>query len=179
MVMIAATAVGLLPLRYLYNVSLAGSGLEDWSPYSVYGFAMAVSMLLTPMVFTWSAALWILRLRRPRPKLWQVYRQPGMTACSAVLVVTSFFFIKLTFLVGYAHLAEGIPLGDLTDWSVLPVTWFHYLDSIGISVLAVWMVLWLGKLCRPEPSWIDRTGRVTGSYCILCGLLFGWYGLAI
>jgi hypothetical protein len=44
---------------------------------------------------------------------------------------------------------------------------------MGITVSAVWIVLWLIGAWRPEPSWIDRAGRVVGIYWVANSLLFG------
>ena len=37
-----------------------------------------------------------------------------------------------------------------------------YAQQVTFTVIGGWMVLALGGRWRSEPSWIDRTGRVTG-----------------
>jgi hypothetical protein len=177
MVLIAATAVGFVPMRYLYTEVFANSGPADWTQESIYELAMVVNILIAPIVIAWSAALSILRMRHPRPRLWRVCRQPGMTACLAILVATFFFVTKDTILLGFMHFGQGLALRDLAEIASSPYHWFTCVVSIESSVLAVWIVLWLGRVGRREPSWIDRTGRALGVYCIVCGILCGWAGL--
>ncbi len=178
MVIIAATAVGFVPIRYLYDEILVNSGPEDWTLESIYVFAMLASTLTAPILITWSAALWVLRLRKPRPKLWQVYRQPGMIACTVILTGTLIFLIKLIVLIGYEAFQTPIGWRDLPDFSQLPSrVWGECFDAIEICVPVVWIVLWLGRVWRSERSWIDRAGRVLGIYCVVCGFLFGWMRL--
>jgi hypothetical protein len=41
--------------------------------------------------------------------------------------------------------------------------------GVGGGVLLVWLIAWASGRCRPEPSWVDRAGRVLGTV---------WIGLA-
>ena len=53
---------------------------------------------------------------------------------------------------------------------ILSLAW---LPSVGQAVIAPWLLLWLGGHWKPEPSWIDRLGRVLG-WGWLAGVLMNW-----
>ena len=38
--------------------------------------------------------------------------------------------------------------------------------SIGIAVFVAWSVRWANRRWCPEPSWLDRSGRLVGAYWI-------------
>src|SRR5437879_4110038 len=84
MVLIAAIAVALFPIRFL----LGGSRLFSlgWSPAQIFRLGTMVDGLLCPLALTLSPALGMLRLKGPRPGLARIFRQPGMAACTAVVV---------------------------------------------------------------------------------------------
>src|SRR3954453_6913158 len=94
MVVIAAIAVGLLPIPFLLDVwtfSLAGS--PYWRFLLLCG--SMVDGMLCSFALTLGPALLALRLRRPRPRLRRVFRQPGTAACTAV-VVYELSFLAIT-----------------------------------------------------------------------------------
>lgn len=113
------------------------------------------------------------------PGLAEAMRQPGTVACaaaSAVLLAGGLFVLSR-----YASMAN--PIGsdrmnvlvhmpnDLAwgshDWPVLE-------SRIPPAVVSAWVTLALCGRWRAESSWIDRTGRVFGSFWV--GLwMFRWY----
>ncbi len=106
-----------------------------------------------------------LRLRRPRPPLRRLMCQPGMAACCAVAVVT---------------------LVDATSWAIywakldpqnadamLARYWRGHSHHPGIAVAATWLGLLLSRRWRPEPGWVDRSGRLIGVLWLLT-LLCDW-----
>jgi hypothetical protein len=178
-ILIAATAVAFVPMRYFYS-DLATSGTSiDWSVGSIFEIVMLSMVFVAPLALTWSVALWIARLRQPRPRLSRAFRQPGMVACSAIIIVALFKLINVMTLVALSYDTDGIPLRELPNWFMTPEAWLRYVDASAISVAAAWIVLRLGKAGRPEPSWIDRTGRILGGCCVIFAILFGWIGLGL
>jgi hypothetical protein len=163
MILIAAFAVALFPIRWnLVAWTWYFSG--GWSTSAVLKEGVDADALLCPLALTLSPALWVLRLRRPRPGLAQVFRQPGMAASTATLVYELFFF-NATLISLVLHYALSLNNRHLF-YSLNAVMWLWILSlcSTGIVVLAVWTVLWLSGAWRAEPSWIDRAGRILGIY---------------
>jgi hypothetical protein len=120
------------------------------------------SCLVVPLM----AALILMRLRQPRPRWSRLISQPGFVACLAVMA---------SILPGIAWIATihhrpGFqrPGGFEQVWSIAT----HWADT---TVLGSWMALALSRRWRPEPSWIDRSGRVLGLYWVL--LLFLVYAI--
>jgi hypothetical protein len=117
-----------------------------------YGFQAAVMVLLgmTP-------AFLVLRLRRPRPPLRALLRQPGTVA--ALSMVFGLFW-------GTGFLVYLFP--DKVDaMTAAPA-------AIGVAVAAGWGALALSRRWEPEPGWVDRMGRALGCAAIgtaLIGLL--------
>ncbi len=90
MVLIAATGIALVPTRNLYIWISPGSLLEIRNSDDLWNFGRGVHLILIPLVLTWATALWVLRLRQPRPRLRRVFRQPGMASCTAILCYVLF-----------------------------------------------------------------------------------------
>jgi hypothetical protein len=86
MVLIAATALALVPIRYGDSFglleSIPSTSALEWLSFFAYGSYW----ILTPLLVAWSLALWALRFRQPRPRLRRLFRQPGMTATTAILL---------------------------------------------------------------------------------------------
>jgi hypothetical protein len=100
-----------------------------------------------------SLAFLIVRLRRPRPPRRDLVKQPGLVACLGAMVM------PVTGFGGLILAAEPLRLSNA----------FIFLSTLGASgVVCGWGVLCLNRAWRPEPTWIDRLGRMLG----LC-----WIGL--
>ena len=89
-------------------------------------------------------AFLIMRLRKPRPSLRRLVKQPGMVACE-VWLLGMFLGICLTLVEDYRYLA---PVAVISTACAIPVAW---------AILA------LRGRWEAEPSWIDRLGRGLGS----------------
>jgi len=177
MVLIAATAIPLLPLRLFlaaYSGVSSGSYLGQ-----VVELGLVANALLCPMAISLSVALWVLRLRQPRPGLPRVFRQPGMAACTATLVFLSVFLTStlislfLSYFAGVVNSTHMFMHFNFVVWLLIVP-----LCLVGISVLAVWIVLWSIGAWRPEPSWIDRAGRVLGIYWVANSVIYSSLFLA-
>jgi hypothetical protein len=105
-----------------------------------------------------------LRLRRRRPGLRRLMRQPGMTACCAALIALG--IDQLTWLLYCVSRGDSARRLQLRVWGL-------NFDHMACAVAAVWLAMLFRRRWRPEPGWIDRTGRVIGCLWLL-KLLLGW-----
>ena len=151
MVLVAATAVALLPIRLVYPSFLIEAFPIEWAPESVWSIALAWNWILGPFTVAWSIALWVLRLLQPRPSLRRVFRQPGMAASTAVVLSVLLFAIKLLVIFGFSALTETAVPGGLSnlfaDGVIFAYAKADFAVVSGDVVLAVWLVLWLGRAC--------------------------------
>jgi hypothetical protein len=114
-----------------------------------YGYQLAEMFL-----FGVTPAFFILRLRRPRPPLRVLLRQPGTVA--ALAMVFGLFW-------GTGGLLALFP--DKVDaMTAAPV-------AIGGAVAAGWVILALSRRWEPERGWVDRVGWILGCIAIGTGLL--------
>src|SRR5262249_45497282 len=85
MVLIAATAIAFVPIRYI----LGDFRFPETRTLSdLVERGAELSVILEPLALMLSLALWFLRLRRPRPRLRRIFRQPGTAAGTAIIVCT-------------------------------------------------------------------------------------------
>lgn len=112
------------------------------------------------------AAMIAIRLRRPRPSRLRLSYQPGFVACVAVMASL------IPGLAWYASIRHRP--GFQRSWAFDQV-WYCVTEWSNTAVLGAWIALILARRWRPEPSWIDRTGRVLGFFWI--GLLVLSYGI--
>jgi hypothetical protein len=97
------------------------------------------SQLLSALLTGATLAMPVIRLRRPRPEMSEVIRQPGTVVCLAAIVAPVLVVdISWTFSI-------RIPATTIAAGSLL-MLW-------PLSGLAPW---------RPEPSWVDWLGRAVG-----------------
>lgn len=114
-------------------------------------------------VATWTPALWIIRMRRPRPRWRRSIRQPGLAATSVGLLVLAIVFAAdlLRWSASWVSHSGGLP--------TLQEAWFAIrnacdagLEGTVHAVPATWLIMILGGWWRPERSGIDRLGRALG-----------------
>jgi hypothetical protein len=171
MILIGATAFALVPIRFLRW----DSGVTNfWSPAVFLRLGMMIDALLCPVALTLAPVLCALRLQHPRPGLSRVYRQPGTAACTATFV-TELIFVTASMISLFIHHFAGNSPNQHLFYRLNFVTWIWVFPMciMGITVSAVWVVLWLSGAWRAEPSWIDRTGRILGVYWVANSLVFG------
>jgi hypothetical protein len=144
----------------------AGGDPHGWrvSAAELSGFTLHLVMLSVPLLAMLSFAVIAIRLIPPRPRRRRLMRQPGMAAAFAVAVA----------LVGIG-LFHGITrLADIRDrplfawnssWVVTCAPAF-----VGLSIVSAWSTLLGARQWRPEPTWIDRLGRIVAATWILAGL---------
>jgi hypothetical protein len=157
MILIIALAFGLALARPA--ILLIGEAVRSDPRWRFQTLAGAVSLarmlniLLLNFLFFLLPAFLIVRLRRPRPALSSLIRQPGFVACAAPVAI-----------VLGAMPAALIPLSGLAGQVI----------EIGIQVLLVaaapmsWILLIVTRQWNAEPSWIDRLGRIFGVLGMVC-----------
>jgi hypothetical protein len=114
-----------------------------------------------------SIAVLGLRLRRPRPGLRRLARQPGFVACTAAAIVLGIRMANLASVAGVITLdSPGSSFwGEIFDDGMRD-SLGSIPSDVGCAVAVAWTIQGLGGRWRPEPSWIDRTGRVLGALWI-------------
>jgi hypothetical protein len=143
----------------------------------VHRLLWLVTSWLTPGLIPWAFATILLRLRRPRPSLRRLVRQPGFAACLAVALLSLVDVGGHLFaMVEYQNWSvPGTAVRSLIEYVLkfFPVTVHNFVEAphLGAAVAGVWGILALGKMCRCEPSWIDRLGRAQGVFWVLALLL--------
>ena len=171
LVLIAALAIAFYPIRdyldFVADAHFLYSLGPHWTVISIWRDGTLLSGLLAPLAVSLSLAVWVLRLKQPRPNWRRVFRQPGMVACTATIVETTIFLVKAVLSQYYLQVSAGYvaPLHRL---------WISRLPWNGEVVAIAWLVLWLSGSWRPEASWIDRAGRVLGVYWIISGVFFDY-----
>jgi hypothetical protein len=137
--------------------------------------AMRSVPILSLLLFCWSAAVLLLRLLAPRPPRRYLWCQPGFLACVAAVFVFAWKLVSLGALIAAELVTSGrawpssLSYGDVVR--ELTVILLTSRGNVGGSVLLVWLVAWASGRCRPEPSWVDRAGRVLGAVWICVSLL--------
>jgi hypothetical protein len=130
---------------------------------------MAVLWPALPFLVSLSAGLVILRLLPPRPDRERRSCLPGHVAC--VLAVTIGGLSYLTLLAAMTIRSGWGVLGpeDFARLNIflLPIALQHG----GWGATAGWLLLITGSRWRPEPSWIDRAGRVLGLVWVGVGVI--------
>jgi len=172
MVLIAATAIALVPIRIFLWESWHFP--DELSAAEIWRTGLDVNVNLIPLALTLSFALSLLGMRKPRPNIRRVYRRPGMAACTAALV---YAVLSVTGYVGFLYFTNA--LGNVKfDSNNVITLWIRIgmqpMFLLGGAVASVWIVLWLSGVWRAERSWIDRAGRALGIYWITISVLFSW-----
>jgi hypothetical protein len=108
-----------------------------------------ISAVVFSILISLVPALLVIRFLQPRPALRSVIRQPGFGVC-------------VTLLLGLLVVVDLRYLGLLSSNPFIPV--------LGLSPLLLWIITGLPPW-KPEPSWIDRTGRVAGFAWITASIL--------
>lgn len=198
LILIAAVALGLAGVRGWQNPSWCSYQIGFYpgpgAPASfdrvfVYQLSVGISWTI-PFAMALSLAMLAIRLRRPRPSLRRVVRQPGTIACAAALAAILFRLLEESFcwVLGYltrpqsaVHLpSPPFVRFDNPGFHPPPAQWFRngvletfpilVSPSLALAIAAGWIVLRTSGRWRPATGWIDRSSRLLGWY---------WIGLAI
>ena len=123
----------------LENFGLTRTNRRSGGRAAGYAAAGEAYVLAFPFLIVWTISLLVLRLRRPRPELGLLWRQPGWCGCVAVV----------------AGVAIGLAEEAVVEWPAPTVV-------VPAAVVIAWLVLLLTRRWSAEASWIDRAGRCLG-----------------
>ena len=110
-----------------------------------------------------SALVLALRLRRPRPPIRRIARQPGASACFAAVTYGLSFDLDVVI---HQTILWRWP-GPRPHESRSIEQWIWFLTEppsacFTFMIPIIWSILALGRCWHPEPGWIDRSGRLLG-----------------
>ena len=179
MVLVAASAVGLGLLhahlvnynQYIYYKYKYGYEYPDWARRLPDRHRVAEASLF---LATWSLAVLLLQLRKPRLPLRRLVHRPGFAACLAATVGVALWPV--------IHVRRIVSLVFLGDHAApyMALSFAEGLSSpIGTAIGATWLSLAIGGRWRlREPDWRGRLGRLLGwAWLILFVLLDFGHGL--
>jgi hypothetical protein len=155
LIVTAATAATLALLRdspaWPSHVFIGGG----FTYYGETPLWVRMAMRATYVLIPWTVAVFLMRLRHPRPPLHRLVLQPGMAACGAVTLWLGFKTLLLVLMLGVPQkrpLVEAY-MGD----GVAIVSW------AAPAVAGAWLLLMFSGRWRSERGWIDRLGRTLGA----------------
>ena len=174
----AATAVGIAGTRHAWGPCRFSWfwGLDEgWSAGATLRRLTVLVVLLLPGLAAGTAAVMVARFTPPRPSRRRIALQPGSAACgAALLVLTAEAICQAATLLhmeaSQGHLGVTWRMSGFAKWFHMHVL-FMASHSVSVAVIAAWALLSLSRRGRPEPGWIDRTGRALGVCWIAIALL--------
>ena len=119
------------------------------------------ALLVGPVLLGLASALLAARFIPPRPRWRLVFRQPGTLASVAVLAQMA---CVVTFLTLH-HSSQAFRVSSALRLDIN--TYLYSSRECGLLVAMGWGTLALTRTWRPEPSWVDRAGRLLGTFAIL------------
>lgn len=162
-VLIVATAAGLAWARATMDAMYRALRWAPPFPYSRTMWDTGASCLF----LAWTLALLVLRLAPPRPPWRRLVRQPGATACAAATAA-----LALQGVWDLKPILFDPPRGVAFIWTVQMILSPH---RIAFAVAGSWLALAIAGRWRPEPSLIDRAGRLVAA----CWLTAAFGSIAI
>jgi hypothetical protein len=166
MIFVAATAVG----RTVAKARM--TGLPTIPPPVSWSQSLARAIITglqasLPMLLTATLAVLAIRLRRPRPTLLRLGREPGFAASVVAAPAILLCVVSAIPLLWNRHgsFFQGLSL-------------LAYTPEGGFAVTGAWLALAVGKRWRPQPNWVDRLGRLVGVGWIGANAIH-WLGLVL
>jgi hypothetical protein len=136
-------------VRFAFEACRALSGASPWPSAALsradlirlaaLGLVTEFNQFIDSLLIGATLVVPIVRLRRPRPAIPEVLRQPGFAICLAVISIAL--------------------LGIDVSWAFsiqIPLVF-----RLATSIVLIWPLAGLAPW-RPEPSWVDRLGRAVG-----------------
>jgi hypothetical protein len=156
MIVIIALALGLAIARPGIGLVVDSIRSDPKYPFRTWAGAVSLGRILNLLLLNFlvilQPAFLILRLRRPRAPLRSLIGQPGFAACAAPIAI---FLAILPF--------ELLPTGIARQVMEIAAQ-----VLIVAAVPLAWVYLLVTRRWAPEPSWIDRAGRVLGAIWMIC-----------
>jgi len=165
MLLIAATAFPCLVVHACFGqispgelwakVTTAPAG--GWTARNVvHSLAEFQAMVGAPFLAAWSGALTLIVLFTPGTNRRRVRGRPGVMSCFLAAII---FILAGLALAVFALVTTGLGGNEqVTELGLygLPII-------IGLAVASCWITMALLGQWRPEPTWVDRLGRVLGT----------------
>ena len=183
-VLVAATGCGLAGCRFWMwssNIDLESFRPGENEPLleAIWSIALGLVPIESIMLLCWTMAILLLRLRPARPRRRHLWCQPGFLACVAAIFVFAWKGAGASlYIAGQVLTANPAKLSRITFGQIVHDLAFMLISfpldtqaDVGAAILLIWLVTWAGGRCRPEPSWVDRSGRVLGAIWV-CTTLF-------
>jgi hypothetical protein len=175
LVLVAATGIGLAGCRFWFWATQSGWG-DLWALgdnpvlLGLWITASRATPISSIVLLSWTTAILLLRLLATPPCRRHLWRQPGFLACVAVVFVFAWKCIALGLLLATVVLMTDTAEPSQTDYVglfselafIVLNPRFALQADVGAAVLLVWLVTWASGRFRPEPSWVDRSGRLLG-----------------
>jgi hypothetical protein len=174
MVLVAATAIGLAAARGLHKPiwSMTSMSVES-GLYSAISLAVARWIVIAlPMAWAWTITLSLLGLRGFQTGRRAPLILPGSAACGAATIAMAIEMINLLAVLSAIVIWGGMSrprMGWLIAELIVEID-MPGVATPGLAVTIAWVALAVSRRWQPEPSWIDRAGRLMG---------WGWIGLMI
>jgi len=150
MVLVAATAAGIAGARsYLAALVKCDEGLI------LAHFYRSEISAVAPCLFAWGLVVIVLRMIPPCLPFQEIVQQPGVAACLAATVASTFAgfdFLRSRF---------GPFQPSSLDW-LLRIAWMDLPRRIVPAVAVAWLMIGLAGRWRRSPDWIDAAGRMLG-----------------
>lgn len=126
-----------------------------------------------PWLLCLSASLWPLRMARGAERFRRAARRPGLAVSYAAWAALAFALVRTAF----EYRAEFgstrfRDVGQVSPGEVVALRVVAMKDFLGAAVVVTWFLIWRAGRWRPEPSWIDRLGRLLGDFWIVFGFAF-------
>jgi hypothetical protein len=157
-------AIGLCRTIMHYNTAFYSRRPELWRQEVVVKWSTVLwyaFQVFEVLVLSLTLTFLLIRLRRPRPPLRGMLRQPGTVA--GLAVTFGYFWVT-----GWLH---RLFFGRIIDQCAIAV-------AVGGTVAVAWLLLAMSRQWAAEPSWVDRMGRLIGAAAIAVGLLaFTQFGI--
>jgi hypothetical protein len=183
-VVVAATGCGLAGCRFWMwssKIDLDNSWPAENEPLleTIWSMALELVPIESIMLLCWTMAILLLRLRPARPRRRHLWCQPGFLACVTAIFVFAWKGLGVSlYIAGQVLTANPAKFSQITFGHIAYDLAFMLISfpldtqaDAGAAILLIWLVTWAGGRCRPEPSWVDRAGRVLGAIWV-CTALF-------
>ncbi len=161
MVLVVATAAGLALLRWTWKVTEFSGSLTGFQQFDLIELGLRATF---SFLATWTPALLILRLVRPRPRWRELARQPGMVACAAATLVLAW---EAAAILGTGLVTPRFARSRGVFFFPFVLS-YQEVPKVASVVAGAWLTLALGGRWRAEPGWVDRSGQVVGVAWLAC-----------
>ena len=157
-ILIAGAAGGLFLLRMVLNPP------SSRSTFAVFRGGVGNSLVLAPFLISGALALLLASTIGDRPYARATLRHPGTFGC-----VTFLAAFASNIMLEFARNQMSFLFYGQGRWPLFPDARYFVFHSFGCGqvVAAVWACLFVTHRWCPEPSWIDRSGRLLGAISIL------------